>query len=762
MFASNWNLVAAIRVKAGHNPVMKSFVSELKERNVLRIAAAYALVSWILIEAGSVLLPTFGAPESFFRIYVIIVLAGFAVAMFAAWIFEVTPDGVRLERDIDRTTYTPTPRGRMNPVIISLLVIALGISITFNVTGIRGNSDLVIEPLSRGSIAVLPFSSRSTDAENQFFADGIHDDILTRLADVESLRVISRTSVNEYRDTTKNVRQIGRELDVATIVEGAVQRSGDQVRITVQLIDAATDEHLWAAAYDEALTIENVFDIQSEISAQIASSLRAALTPEEELRLAAIPTDNIEAYAEYVKARRNLSTRSFTSLQDARAQFERAIELDPEYAQAHAGLAQSVLVTLSNHKAIPQTEAFSIAASAIEKSLSVDPDLSEAYAARGLLEMMEWETTRVGPGNIDAASSFQTAIALSPSLADAYVWFASLRQSEGETDAAIELLVKAMAIDPLGRIPYVNLPSFYSMRGQNNETTQMLLKAVGIFPDWSLPYSYLSNHLQKLGRLDESVAWGLQETELSQDPMAGGTLIGIYQDFGDDAAATEFVENFPTDHPLYPIGKSYWHYVTRDYERTSSELENLADLSAYPVDVISGLMVGASIMTGEFDRAYNYLMRGNPTLAGDTEVTVDRKNVHSAVLLAFIEQKRNRPKQARQLLDKAQPVVATLPRLGMAGHGIKDVHILTMQGRLNAAIEALIEAVDEGFVSSRAFDIWSFDEDPIIEPLRSDPRFPAIEQKMNDRIEDMRRNVENARASGDWSALLDNATAETA
>lgn len=733
---------------------MNTLLSELGRRNVLRVAAAYALVSWILIEAGSVLLPTFGAPEWFFRAYVVIVLCGFIVSMIIAWVFEATPDGVVRERDIDRSTYKPRSRDKMNLAIIGLLILALGVSVTFNVTGLRSKTDPAIESIARNSIAVLPFSSRSTDEENRYFADGIHDDILTRLADVESLRVISRTSVNEYRDTTKNMRRIGRELGAATIVEGAVQRSGDQVRITVQLIDAGTDEHIWAESYDKALTIENVFEIQSEISAKIASALRAALTPEEELRLASIPTNNIEAYAEYVKGRGNLSTRTFTSLQDARAQFERAIELDPDYAQAHAALAQSVLVTLSNHQSIPQSEAFSIAAGAIDKALSVDPELAEAYAARGLLQIMQWKSTRTRARNIDAASSFEKALALSPSLADAYVWFASLRQAEGEIDAAIDLMTKALTIDPLSRIPYVSLPSLYASRGQNAETTAMLLKAAGIFPDWYLPYKYLGAHLQKLGRLDEAVAWGLREMALSQDPMAGGALIGIYQQFGDDEAVTDFVEGFPADHPLYPIGKSYWHYVTRDYEGALTELESLDDPTSYPVEILSALTVGAAVMTGEFDRAYDHLMRGHPSLAGDTDVTIDHKNVYSAVLLAFIEQKRNRPKQARGLLDKAQPVVALLPRLGMAGHGIKDVHILTLQGRPNAAIEALIEAVDEGFVSSQAFDVWSFDEDPIIEPLRSDPRFLAIESEMNARIEEMRRNVEEAQISGDWSALL--------
>lgn len=732
---------------------MTPFISELRRRNVLRVAAAYALVSWILIEAGSVLLPTFGAPEWFFRAYVVLVLFGFVLAMIIAWIFEITPDGVRRERDIDRSSYQPQSREKMNLVIIALLVLALGVSVTFNVTGIR-NGELPTPPIAENSIAVLPFSSRSTDEENQYFADGIHDDILTRLADIESLRVISRTSVNAYRDTEKKVRQIGQDLGVATIVEGAVQRSGDRVRITVQLIDANTDEHIWAATFDKALTIENVFDVQSEISARIATSLQAALTPEEELRMAAAPTNNIAAYAEYVKGRGNLSTRSFTSLQQARQNFVNAIELDPDYAQAHAALAQTLLVILANHKSIAASDAFSMAAAAIERALEIDPGLADAYAVRGLLQMMRWETTRSGTGNIDAANSFQKAIELSPSQADTYVWFASLRTSEDDVNGAIDLLTKALSIDPLSRIPYVNLPSFYAIRGQNDETIRMLLQAISLFPDWSTPYNYLSNHLQKLGRLDEAIAWGLKEIALSEDPLAGGQLINIYQNFGQVDAVMTFMKNFPQDHPLYPVGKSYWHYITRDYEGTIRELEGISDQANLPRDFAYPLLVGASVMLGDFDRAYNYISRSDPGLTRDSDISVDRKNYHTAVLLAFVEQKRNRPKHAEELLNKAQPIVQSIPRLGMAGHGIKDVHILTLQGRLNAAIEALLAAIDDGFVSSEGFDAWAFDVDPIIEPLRNDPRFPAIEQRINEKIDAMRRNVEQAQGTGDWGGLL--------
>jgi len=218
---------------------MTSFISELRRRNVLRVAATYAVVAWIIIEAGSVLLPTFGASESVFQAYVVVVVTGFLVSLVLAWVFEVTPEGVKLEKNVDRSeSITPQTGRRLDLIFIALLVIALGISVMLNVTGIRDASVARLGAIDRSSIAVLPFTSRSTDPQNQLFADGIHDDLLTRLANVAALKVISRTSVMEYRDTTKNLREVAEELGVGTILEGAVQRIGDSVRINAQLIDA--------------------------------------------------------------------------------------------------------------------------------------------------------------------------------------------------------------------------------------------------------------------------------------------------------------------------------------------------------------------------------------------------------------------------------------------------------------------------------------------------------------------------------------------
>ena len=738
-----------------------NFFQELKRRNVLRVAAAYALVAWILIEAGSVLLPTFGAPEWFFKIYVLIVAAGFVVSLIFAWVFELTPEGVRLDRNVDQEAHRPPRGNKLNVGIIALLVVALGVSLTFNLTGMRDRHASQTDPAQRDSVAVLPFTSLSSDPDNRFFADGIHADLLTRLAEAGSLRVISGTSVAEYRGTTKNVRQIGEELGVSAIVEGAIQRSGDQVRIMVQLVDATVDEPIWSDSFDRALTMQNVFAIQSEISSKIAGSLRAAMTPDEQARLSRTPTANIEAYAQYVQGRNNLYQRRFETLQQARGQFERAVQLDDGYAQAYAALAETVMVLFINHNALTTAEAFSVAEAAAGKALELDPELAEAHAVRGLVEYTHWKQTKDEERLRSAAASFEQALARNPNLANGYVWYSSVYEALFQTDKAIAMLLTAMEIDPLGRIPYLNLPGMYASQGDNDRATQIWLKSVALFPDWPAPIEYLAQHLEKLGRLDEALAWYEQAKPLASDPMSGSKTVSIYQDFGMDEPIQEWLASFPQEHPLFPLGQGYRLFARGDYREALEVFESLPNIDDIPTDFIYPIMAVSSVFLDDYDAAYEYMAQGYPALVADATNVVTPFNAGRSILFAYIQQKRGNTSFATRLLNEAEVVVAGMPRLGHSGHGIRDVQILVLQGRKEAALDRLRDAIDEGFVSLAGFEIWDLDIDPILAALRDEPRYQAMLEEVSDRIDVMRMNVEAAAASGNWDTLRGRVRAES-
>lgn len=275
---------------------MTSIWGELKQRNVVRVAVAYAIVSWLILQLTDVLVPLLSLPEWVGGFVFLLLVIGFLLALLLSWAYELTPEGIKLEGAVDRSeSSTPVAGRKLDFFIIAALSLALVfVVIDQYVLEESPPTAEVFENLR--SIAVLPFDNRSAEQENAaFFADGIHDELLTRLAKIADLKVISRTSVMEYRDTTKNMRQIGAELGVGSILEGGVQRAGDRVRINVQLIDAQTDKHLWADTYERELNTTNIFSIQSEISIAIAKALRATLTPDEQERLVAVPTGSMQA-----------------------------------------------------------------------------------------------------------------------------------------------------------------------------------------------------------------------------------------------------------------------------------------------------------------------------------------------------------------------------------------------------------------------------------------------------------------------------------
>jgi len=337
--------------------------TELKRRNVIRVGIAYIVGAWLLAQIADLVFDVIGAPDIVLRSVVVVLALGFLPAIIFAWVFEMTPEGVKKESEIDRSqSITGQTAKKLNLVTIVMLIGAVSFVVAERYlpetattesepfsqqSQAEEASDPVEKPQAgpssadKNSIAVLPFANRSNQEDDLFFTDGIHDDLLTQLAKIHDLSVISRTSVMEYRDTRKNMKEIGAELNVATILEGGIQKVGNRVRINAQLIEVATDKHLWAETFDRELTAENIFDIQSEIARKIVRAVAGELTPEEELLLSEVPTQNLAAYEAYLRAREIMFSANYSRSKEAAAQpwLEKGIALDPEYAEAHAMLA---------------------------------------------------------------------------------------------------------------------------------------------------------------------------------------------------------------------------------------------------------------------------------------------------------------------------------------------------------------------------------------------------------------------------------------
>ncbi|NHA15081.1 hypothetical protein [Thioalkalivibrio sp. XN279] len=385
-----------------------SLYNELKRRNVFRVAAAYVVIGWLILQVAEIVLGFIGAPEWVGKALIALLLLGFVPVLAIAWVFEVGPEGIR--RDDGSNARDASPQARRLDVITLGAVVLVVILLAWQHLGtaLQGPQQEAagdaapaavaqgqpapeqarrprlepppFEPLP-GSIAVLPFANRSAEPDTAYFVDGVHDDLLTQLARNGDLRVISRTSMMEYRDTTKNVRQIGEELGVATILEGAVQRAGQRVRINAQLIDTQTDAHLWAETFDRELTPENVFEIQSDIAAAIAAALGSALGVGEPMSSgAAVPTKSAEAYDLFLRAR---ATREVWAEAETRARmalYRQALEFDENFVLAMAELGREYTNIFWHHSR--RDEDRREGGRWIDRALALEPDNPEVRLAR--------------------------------------------------------------------------------------------------------------------------------------------------------------------------------------------------------------------------------------------------------------------------------------------------------------------------------------------------------------------------------------------
>jgi TolB-like protein/cytochrome c-type biogenesis protein CcmH/NrfG len=426
-----------------------NFFAELKRRNVYKVAVAYAVVGWLVIQVSSTVLPTFHAPEWVVQTLVVLVAIGFPIALVIAWAFELTPEGLKRTEDVDLAATARQPR-RHAWIFIVIVGAALSIGVFFlgrytgrNVANAARTEAATGSSNPQKSIAVLPFENLSDDKNAAYFADGIQDEILTKLASIADLKVISRTSTAKYKSKPEDLKTVSQQLGVATVLEGSVQKASNKVRVNVQLIDARADSHLWAKTYDRDM--KDVFAIQTEVAQEIADSLQAKLSPAEANTVASAPTKDTQAYDLFLKGEfeQRVANSNFRpeSFDQAARWYKEAIAHDPNFALA---IAQLAMCQLRRHWLTdPLSEAELMEAGRLAKqALTLAPDLPEAHVAVGLFHyygFREYEP---------ALTEFQRALELRPNYSLALQFIAFVHRRQGKWDRTLDELKKSIVQDP--------------------------------------------------------------------------------------------------------------------------------------------------------------------------------------------------------------------------------------------------------------------------------------------------------------------------
>lgn len=518
----------------------RTFLRELRRRPVYRVAAVYAVIGWLLIQIATQIFPFFALPNWSVRLTVLIILIGFPIALMLAWAFDATPRGVVRAEDAGmaprQSRHAGLAVGLIGVVLAAIAGGAWWISghgsktlaraghATF-ISASAGSADLSLPrtmagpvPIGPKSVAVLPFENMSEDKSNGYFAQGMQDMVLTKLADIGDLKVISRTSTEQYASHPANLKVVARQLAVANILEGSVQKAGDQVLINVQLIDARSDTHLWAQAYQR--TLDNIFGVEGDVAQQIAQALHATLTEREQQTLAVKPTQNAAAYDAYLRglaASLNADSTADQYRQTA-GYYAEAVQHDPGFALAWAGLSEvdSRIYQLHYDRS---TQLATAAKNAAETALKLAPDSGDAWLARGVYFF------RVESNYAEAITALTQARRRLPNSGEVLAAFADVEARQGRWDAAIADIDKTSVVDPRNARLLLLHVRIHAMRREFPDASAVLAHALAVAPDDPSLIACEASIAQALGHVDRAQALLAQLPSQPDDPPVFKTRI---------------------------------------------------------------------------------------------------------------------------------------------------------------------------------------------------------------------------------------------
>lgn len=543
-----------------------SLFSELSRRNVVKVSIAYVAVAWIIIQTADVLAPQLSLPEWTPRMITFIVLLGFPVSLVMAWALELTPQGVRKS-------------GGSNMPVYGLAVVLAAISVYWY---FGGAVDSVTEPRGEIAIAVIPFRNVSLDEANDPFTIGLHDDLISQLLRIRSLRTIPVTSVLRYRDTDMRISEIADELDVTAAVEGSVQKIGDIVRINVTLIDAASEEPLWNDSYNGELSATDYFEFQSNTASEIANALQATLTQDDERRLSAIPTTNLEALEAYFTGKQLVDQATGEAIESAIQQYDLAIRLDPNFALAHAGLGYAWLI-MPWYSATVEPDVSRVSSqTAIAEALRLEPELPSGLAFLGWSKMVH---------DYDWASAVQLlnrALELQPNNGDVLHRLSHVMSWQGNHAEAIAFAQQAAEIDPYSPLMKMNLAYILMDDGRFAEAAIYRDQTLELRPNYTELWQNTWMTFLRAGEFDNAtealVNWA---AGTGRDVDKARQLGGILEQSQSTGEIAQFPENLLKDLTIGQENLAQVYAAGGDTNSTISELRIALDKRAGSRSVLS-------------------------------------------------------------------------------------------------------------------------------------------------------------------------------
>jgi len=734
----------------------RQFYEELKRRRVIRVATVYTIALWPIIQIVDILAPAIGLPNIALRYMLIVFVSGLPVVLILSWLYDLNKGG------IVRTTSSAASTGQAligrsaEIVIVSVLVISL-VALFFLDGSLMFEEEptatapvavsVPVRPPGR-AIAVLPFVSFSIKREDELFTDGLTEELLNMLSQIKDLRVTARTTSFAYKGVNKNIKDIGAELNVDTILEGSVRRNDidNAIRVTAQLIDTESGTHIWSNTFDREF--RDIFKIQDEIAAAVVEQMNLTLAADEAKRIRARDSADPEAMVAYAMGRAALAKRTHESLADAERHLIDATTADPQYTAAFAELATTYALQtnyLPPDTTMLEKEVYLARAQvAVDKALKLDAQDGASWAAQGLIYMHRPEQQD------EARAALKKAIELNPNLPMANMWYGSLQEDKAEQRRYHE---RAFELDPMSPVAGFNLANDFLDAGLQGEAMNVFTKIMAADPNYPGAYDLIAQINEARGRLGEAIRNYEKFYEMQPNPRMASKIAQLWADVGDFERADDWIAIAERDIPPMYATELQWlkigSYVARgERPKADAMLAPMLEREAITVgDYLNRTRAG--YFMGEYDTTIAAYEQAETMAASDAELSQMGAPV-AAIAAAYAYQKLGRGEDAAPLLDRLeaeiqQEIDENLRVDPFAWFNAAQVSAI--KGETSMALIHLQRAVDEGWRQH-----WLPYVEPSLEELVKEPAFEAMMQGLVTRMELMREQIAfDESFDDDWS-----------